>query len=254
MGVLGKRGEKKTPETVEWTEQKILDILNQHYFNPNSVKYLMNNLYVFHNTWESDYLAMTKSGYWYEGEVKISRSDFKADKKKKRKHLILENASNEKDKKPHYFFYAVPKGLIEVDEVPDYAGLVYILDRYPYIQVMKNPCKLHGDKYTVEQLNLTDKFYYSWDNLRNKVNNTYKRELASARKIINEAKVDENGNKYTFTLGEYDALYKKYLKENVELSNRIRQLETDAKWFVSQHRQDTNRIKELEEQLGESEK
>lgn len=62
------------------TEKSILDILNYQFLS--QPKYLLNNLYVF--SWESDYLAMTKSGYWYEIEVKISRADFKADFKKKR--------------------------------------------------------------------------------------------------------------------------------------------------------------------------
>lgn len=43
------------------------------------------------NSSESDFLLKTKSGYWYEAEIKISFSDFKADFKKKEKHQILEN-------------------------------------------------------------------------------------------------------------------------------------------------------------------
>lgn len=43
-------------------------------------QYVMENLYVF--DWESDFLLKTKSGYWYEAEIKISLSDFKADFKK----------------------------------------------------------------------------------------------------------------------------------------------------------------------------
>lgn len=40
----------------------------------SATKYRMDGLYVF--AWESDKLIITKSGYTYEFEVKISRSDF----------------------------------------------------------------------------------------------------------------------------------------------------------------------------------
>ena len=49
-------------------------------------QYVMENLYVFE--WESDFLLKTKSGYWYEAEIKISLSDFKADFEKKEKHQL----------------------------------------------------------------------------------------------------------------------------------------------------------------------
>ena len=52
-------------------------------------QYVMENLYVFE--WESDFLLKTKSGYWYEAEIKISLSDFKADFKKKEKHHLSIN-------------------------------------------------------------------------------------------------------------------------------------------------------------------
>ena len=40
---------------------------------------------------KSDYLSLTKSGYLYEGEVKISKSDFKADFKKRKKTSSFRN-------------------------------------------------------------------------------------------------------------------------------------------------------------------
>lgn len=48
----------------------------------------MFNLFVYH--WESDYIAITKNGYVYEVEIKISRADFLNDfKHKEEKHLLL---------------------------------------------------------------------------------------------------------------------------------------------------------------------
>lgn len=136
----------------EISEQSILGVLNSQFLS--QPKYLLNNLYVF--SWESDYLALTKSGYWYEVEVKISRSDFKADFKKEEKHKTLQSV-NEKPC-PNYYYYAVPEGLVSADEVPDYAGLIYI-GKHGYIQTMKGAPMLHKVKL---QLNLQDKFYYNW--------------------------------------------------------------------------------------------
>ena len=149
-------------------------------------QYVMENLYVFE--WESDFLLKTKSGYWYEAEIKISFSDFKADFKKKEKHQILENGfkiwkswkynpltkekieynKEVKTKRPNYFTYAVPWYLEEQVKplLPKYAGLL-VLDENGYIlrESVKAP-KLHSEKYSDESLNLTEKFYYNWRTCR----------------------------------------------------------------------------------------
>ena len=149
-------------------------------------QYVMENLYVF--DWESDFLLKTKSGYWYEAEIKISLSDFKADFKKKKKHQILENGfkiwkswkynpltkekieynKEIKTKRPNYFTYAVPWYLEEQVKplLPKYAGLL-VLDENGYIlrESVKAP-KLHSEKYSDESLNLTEKFYYNWRTCR----------------------------------------------------------------------------------------
>ena len=149
-------------------------------------QYVMENLYVFE--WESDFLLKTKSGYWYEAEIKISLSDFKADFKKKEKHQILENGfkiwkswkynpltkekieynKEVKTKRPNYFTYAVPWYLEEQVKplLPKYAGLL-VLDENGYIlrESVKAP-KLHSEKYSDESLKLTEKFYYNWRTCR----------------------------------------------------------------------------------------
>ena len=149
-------------------------------------QYVMENLYVFE--WESDFLLKTKSGYWYEAEIKISLSDFKADFKKKEKHQILENGfkiwkswkynpltkekieynKEVKTKRPNYFTYAVPWYLEEQVKplLPKYAGLL-VLDENGYIlRESVKPPKLHSEKYSDESLNLTEKFYYNWRTCR----------------------------------------------------------------------------------------
>jgi hypothetical protein len=182
------------------TEQSIQQRLN-HFFA--SYKYKADGLYVF--SWESDKLIWTKSGYIYEFEIKISRSDFKNDfKHKKEKHIVLastiardtakemqmslfeqkEQENNHwsremlerrygdidamaKGKRmPNYFYYAVPTGMLEPDEVPPYAGLIYIDSEYRYVKqsyrIVKEAPQLHKTKYTDAELNLGEKFYYNW--------------------------------------------------------------------------------------------
>lgn len=73
---------------------------------------------------EADFVAVNKSMYVTECEIKISRSDFKADFKKEDKH----RGFIEKTSTVNYFYYACPEGLIKVEEVPEYAGLIYITE------------------------------------------------------------------------------------------------------------------------------
>ena len=61
------------------TERTILKSL-WHLFG--NYEYRLLNSYIFRHDWESDFFAISKSGYAIEVEVKISKSDFKADFKK----------------------------------------------------------------------------------------------------------------------------------------------------------------------------
>lgn len=146
MGVFKKK---------EFTEKSIQKALHYSFLSESTKKYEMYNMFVY--DWESDYLTITRSGYAYECEIKISRSDFFNDAKKLNKHLILEGKKEKPE--PNYFYYAVPKDLIKVEEVPEYAGLIYIINDYNSTIVKEAP-KLNKEKQDVEKLNLIDKFYY----------------------------------------------------------------------------------------------
>ena len=80
-----------------------------------------------------------------EFEIKKSRSDFHADFKKKEKHFSTSNGYG-----CNYFYYACPMGLINKNEVPEYAGLIYATSKGCYI-VKKAPI-LHQEKITFKQL------------------------------------------------------------------------------------------------------
>ena len=70
------------------SESSIQKNLEKRY-DLNNVKYTAGNLYLFRHNWETDFLVVQKNGYCYEIEIKISRSDFFNDFKKKDKHTIL---------------------------------------------------------------------------------------------------------------------------------------------------------------------
>ena len=105
---------------------------------------------------ECDVISISKSDYIYEYEIKISRSDFKADFNKNKHKLMLEgigtklvlekNTTDTWYLTPNYFSFVVPKGLVSIDEIPSYAGLIYYEDSK--FEVIKKPPIIHKTKAT----------------------------------------------------------------------------------------------------------
>lgn len=207
--------------TEKLIQKALFNLFNSHQFK-------FTNTYFFNN--ESDWLSFLSSGFCYECEIKISRSDFKADFKKE-KHTIhkvnesgnnlflrkkgrhistnlswdfckefpelieateyseygrlngemtkiryhahissgIEFASHDNKLLPNKFFYVVPTGLISKEEVPEYAGLIYV-DELCRCTKVKDGKFLHKDK--LDPKKLFTKMYYS-----------YERELYSKLKI-----------------------------------------------------------------------
>lgn len=226
------------------TEQKIQRVLNK--FMP-SPKYNVEGLFVFR--WESDKLMWTKAGYIYEFEIKISRADYKNDFKHKiEKHLLLNSKLKEpseqlqqtlfdnllklKQKRypnitmdqvkkecichlpentrlPNFFYYVVPVGMLKPDEVPPYAGLIYINtdkepkhyrgkpDKWIYnFSIMRPAPKLHKTKYTDAELNLSEKFYYNWQATKQALRNA--EENAEYYKTQLEYEIKSKGHEYSW--------------------------------------------------------
>ena len=231
------------------TEQSIQQRLN-HFFA--SYKYKADGLYVF--SWESDKLIWTKSGYIYEFEIKISRSDFKNDfKHKKEKHIVLASTIDRDKAKeiqmslfeqkeqenrhwsremlesrygdidamvkgkrmPNYFYYAVPTGMLEPDEVPPYAGLIYIDSEYRYVKqsyrIVKEAPQLHKTKYTDAELNLGEKFYYNWQTALRNLHDVAKRADTAEGKLQRE--LDRQHHDRTWEDMERDLEYNKERSE-----------------------------------------
>lgn len=166
----------------DYTEKFITERLSAHVLS--SPKYIIENLYVF--KWESDLLLITKSGYYYEFEVKISLSDFKHDFTKQKKHKLLMKHKDSNDI-PNYFYYAVPYFLAEkvVELIPEYAGLV-VITKNGWPEIIKPAPKLHSNKIVK---NLQDKFYYNWRNAK-ELNKKLVKEIKSMSMLL-EKKTQE---------------------------------------------------------------
>lgn len=230
MGTRCKKTEKK--EDFNFTEEYIQKKL-EGFFAESTKKYVIENLYVF--SWESDKLIETRSGLIYEFEIKISRSDFKNDFKKKNKHVILEGKEThiptfdglepkykekyEKNylvshfKKPNYFYYAVPEGMIDKEDVPDYAGLIYVMPddgefKFNYLKLVKMAPKLHDTKYTDDDLNLGEKFYYNMLSWKDKFRQEREKQLLAegADQKMTYAELLDKYNKSKREINGYKAL------------------------------------------------
>jgi len=67
--------------TAKFIQERLERLFNNH-------EYILRNAYIF--DWESDLFSVTKTGTVYETEIKVSRSDFRADFEKE-KHKLFEN-------------------------------------------------------------------------------------------------------------------------------------------------------------------
>lgn len=97
-----------------------------------------------HGAFERDLLRLMKSGYWHEIEIKRTLSDFRADFKKsydswmfrdnksRTKHEVLQgkripfkqHASDILHMQPKRFYFALPDGIVNSDEVPEQYGIL----------------------------------------------------------------------------------------------------------------------------------
>lgn len=85
-----------------------------------------------HANWESDVLSINRGNTVVEFEVKISRSDFLADRKKSRYRHYTDGTVLVGT--PNRFYYACPPNLIKESELPWFAGLVYVSETIEVIR------------------------------------------------------------------------------------------------------------------------
>lgn len=98
-----------------------------------------------HWFFETDVLAVSKSLVTTEYEIKVTRADFLKETQKEGKYGFLSGQRAPRKGIPHRFFYAVPEGLISPDEIPGYAGLIYVSESGKLTQIRK-PAWIHRQK------------------------------------------------------------------------------------------------------------
>jgi hypothetical protein len=70
---------------------------------------------------ECDLVSVSKAGYATEIEIKISRGDLIADKKKKHAH--------NNDNRLKYLYFAIPSKLLkDIEHIPKHAGIIEVFD------------------------------------------------------------------------------------------------------------------------------
>jgi len=77
---------------------------------------------------EADLFSLTKALYWHEIEIKVSRSDFRADFRNKiHKHKAMAGECEYLWKwMPRTFCFATPRNMIQPEDIPEYAGLIWV--------------------------------------------------------------------------------------------------------------------------------
>jgi hypothetical protein len=198
---------------VNHTEATVLKAVH-NYFS-SGYKYCIKNSFIFRYDWESDYFCINKEGYAFEVEAKISRADFKNDVKKEKHLLFVENLN--KRLTPNKFYYAVPRDLIKIEEIPKYAGLIYvdathatIIKRAPFIHKIKTDFrKILCDKFYYQWLNDKKKLHfqeYELESAKNKVTNFFIHRFMADKKIWSIKSIDYPNKK---VIGESESRWDK---------------------------------------------
>ncbi len=139
------------------TEIEVQNILYKSYLSSNNLL-IAPCSFVF--GWEADLVIITKALLSHEFEIKLSRQDFLKDKKKEKHEHIQKYITGIRQykrnyfnleidcrtlKPANYFWYVCPENMIKVEELPEYAGLIELLDK-GWINTKKKAPRLHGDK------------------------------------------------------------------------------------------------------------
>ncbi len=115
-------------------------------------------------------ISVTKAGYIREYEIKLSKSDYKADFKKHSKHGYLQNRMKGI---PSQFWFVIHGFELGVDDVPEYAGLI-IVEKNKYlnsydIKIIKSAPRISKEIITeTEKYKLFGATYVRYWSLRNK--------------------------------------------------------------------------------------
>lgn len=132
-----------------------------HWLYNRGQRWACPNVCKVYDTGECDLLTIMRSGLACEYEIKVSRKDFRQEARKGRVELFERRllglttyaartrwgAGKEIPlRTPNFFSYVVPNKLGTVEEVPTYAGLIYVMDDdCRRFEIVKKPIKIHSD-------------------------------------------------------------------------------------------------------------
>lgn len=124
------------------------------------------NFYI--DSTECDLFKLTKSGMCVEYEIKISKSDFKADFEKR--NLIGTNKHNiiEKGLRVNRFFFVIPEKLLEYENIPKYCGIIVYNEKYDSMSVYRSAKILTKNNLAPSYVDLCMKLSFRESSARNK--------------------------------------------------------------------------------------
>lgn len=153
-------------------ESDVIDLIATYPMHTQRYELIIPNCFIQADS-EADVFCIRKSGLCDEFEVKTSRSDFLADKKKfirfremtreEYREFTWDTRFKSPNYKPksealidgdlciNYFWYVVLEGVATIDDMPDYAGLIIICKDRCWPKVVKEPKKLHSKKLSDDQ-------------------------------------------------------------------------------------------------------
>lgn len=125
----------------------------------------------FIKRFESDFITITKAGYMHEIEIKVDRSDFKADFAKvlrRYNHKIKDYEESDKHemiKSGLYglktFSFATPVGLLHPAAIPDYCGFYEVMES-GFVNTVKKPPVLDNPRKMDEKETQKLHNFYKW--------------------------------------------------------------------------------------------
>jgi hypothetical protein len=118
--------------TEKWVQARLWD----YYYNTH--KYLFHNICFFGSN-EIDALHFLDNGHCWEFEIKVRKFDFFDDFEKEDKHKKLKAGVDCANR----FYYVTPFDLIDVKDVPQYAGLIEVSE--DRLRIKKRAPLLHSN-------------------------------------------------------------------------------------------------------------
>lgn len=103
-----------------YSEKFIQARLWDHYYQTH--QYIFHNMYFFSDEYEADAIHFLENGHCWEFEIKIKKFDFFNDFDKTQKHENLKNGVQCANR----FYYVTPFDLLDVKDIPEYAGLIEV--------------------------------------------------------------------------------------------------------------------------------